>query len=102
VVKVARSVVHEGDFADNNAPTTVDVGPPKGLNGEGREPAAFKSGAHPVFLEDSVGPRQLYYLGASLAQSVIARHAQRVGGPVRRVTIDMDPTGDPTDGAQQL
>jgi hypothetical protein len=49
-----------------------------------------------------VGPRQLYHLGASPAQSVIARHAQRLGGPLRRVTIDMDPTGDPTDGAQQL
>jgi hypothetical protein len=37
-----------------------------------------------------------------LAESVIARHAKRLGGHARRVTIDLDPTDDPTHGAQQL
>jgi hypothetical protein len=52
--------------------------------------------------ENSVGPRQLYRLGESLAASVIVRHAKRLGGHARRVTIDLDPTDDPTHGAQQL
>jgi hypothetical protein len=52
--------------------------------------------------ENSVGPRQLYRLGESLAESVIARHAKRLGGHARRVTIDLDPADDPTHGAQQL
>jgi len=52
--------------------------------------------------ENSLGPRQLYRLGESLAESVIARHAKRLGGHARRVTIDLDPTDDPTHGAQQL
>jgi hypothetical protein len=30
------------------------------------------------------------------------RHAERLGGRARRVTIDLDPTDDPTHGAQQL
>jgi hypothetical protein len=52
--------------------------------------------------ENSLGPKQLYRLGESLAESVIARHAKRLGGRARRVTIDLDPTDDPTHGAQQL
>ncbi len=34
--------------------------------------------------------------------SVIARHRQRLHGRARRITIDLDPTDDPTHGAQQL
>jgi len=52
--------------------------------------------------ENSVGPKQLYRLGETLAESVIVRHAKRLGGHARRVTIDLDPTDDPTHGAQQL
>lgn len=52
--------------------------------------------------ENAVGPRQLYNLGATLAESVIERHAQRLHHHARLVTIDLDPTDDPTHGAQQL
>ena len=52
--------------------------------------------------ENAVGPRQLYNMGASLAESVIERHAQRLHHHARLVTIDLDPTDDPTHGAQQL
>jgi hypothetical protein len=52
--------------------------------------------------ENSLGPKQLYRLGESLAESVISRHAKWLGGRARRVTIDLDPTDDPTHGAQQL
>jgi hypothetical protein len=36
-----------------------------------------------------------------LAASVIERHRQRLRGRARRITIDFDPTDDPTHGAQQ-
>ena len=52
--------------------------------------------------ENAVGPRQLYNMGAALAESVIERHAQRLHHRARLVTIDLDPTDDPTHGAQQL
>jgi Transposase DDE domain group 1 len=52
--------------------------------------------------ENSVGPRQLYRMGEALATSVIERHAQRLRNRGRLVTIDLDPTDDPTYGAQQL
>jgi Transposase DDE domain group 1 len=52
--------------------------------------------------ENAVGPRQLYHMGALLAESVIERHAQRLHHHARLVTIDLDPTDDPTHGAQQL
>jgi hypothetical protein len=52
--------------------------------------------------ENSIRPRELYRLGEALAGSVIERHAQRMRGRARLVTIDLDPTDDPTHGAQQL
>jgi len=52
--------------------------------------------------ENSVGPQALYRMGMTLAESVIGRHGKRLGGHARRVTIDLDPTDDPTHGAQQL
>jgi hypothetical protein len=52
--------------------------------------------------ENAVGPRQLYGMGAALAESVIERHAKRLHHRARLVTIDLDPTDDPTHGAQQL
>ena len=52
--------------------------------------------------ENAVGAKELYRMGEALAASVIERHAQRLRGHARRVTIDLDPTDDPTHGAQQL
>jgi hypothetical protein len=52
--------------------------------------------------ENAVDPRQLYHMGALLAESVIERHAQRLHHHARLITIDLDPTDDPTHGAQQL
>jgi len=52
--------------------------------------------------ENAVGPKGLYRLSEALASCVIQRHAQRLRGRVRRVTLDLDPTDDPTHGAQQL
>jgi hypothetical protein len=52
--------------------------------------------------ENAVGPKELYRLSEALAASVIRRHSRRLRGRVRRVTLDLDPTDDPTHGAQQL
>lgn len=52
--------------------------------------------------ENAVGPKDLLRLGTVLAEGVIAHHAQRLQGRVRQITIDLDPTDDPTHGAQQL
>jgi hypothetical protein len=52
--------------------------------------------------ENSAGPKDLYRLGKALAESVIERHAHRLHGRARRITIDLDPTDDPTHGTQQL
>jgi hypothetical protein len=45
----------------------------------------------------------LYRVGEALAETVIERHRRRLGGrKVKHVTIDLDPTDDPTHGGQQL
>src|SRR6266540_3393904 len=52
--------------------------------------------------ENQVGSQALYAMGRDLAANVIDRHRQRLHGRARRITIDLDPTDDPTHGAQQL
>src|SRR5580698_77886 len=52
--------------------------------------------------ENAVGVKELYRMGETLARSVIRRHAKRLRRRAHRVTIDLDPTDDPTHGAQQL
>jgi hypothetical protein len=52
--------------------------------------------------ENQVGVQDLYAMGRDLAANVIERHQRRLHGRARRITIDLDPTDDPTHGAQQL
>lgn len=52
--------------------------------------------------ENAVDTKDLYRMGRCLMEQVIARHRKRLRGRVRRITIDFDPTDDPTHGAQQL
>jgi hypothetical protein len=52
--------------------------------------------------ENGVSRQALYRAGRELAACVIARHQRRLHGRARRITIDLDPTDDPTHGAQQL
>jgi hypothetical protein len=52
--------------------------------------------------ENSVGRKELFRMGQALAATVIERHRKRLRGRVRLITIDLDPTDDPTHGAQQL
>jgi Transposase DDE domain group 1 len=52
--------------------------------------------------ENRVGTQELYAMGLELAARVIDRHRDRLRGRARQITIDLDPTDDPTHGAQQL
>lgn len=52
--------------------------------------------------ENAVSSKDLFKMGAELADIVIEHHAKRLKGKARRITIDLDPTDDPTHGAQQL
>jgi hypothetical protein len=52
--------------------------------------------------ENQVGVHELHAMGCELAASVIERHGRRLHGRARTITIDLDPTDDPTHGAQQL
>jgi DNA-directed RNA polymerase subunit N (RpoN/RPB10) len=49
-----------------------------------------------------VGPRALTRLGLALADLVIGQHCARRHGRARRITIDLDPTDDPTHGQQEF
>ena len=51
--------------------------------------------------EQAASPRALYQMAEALADTVIARHRRRCR-TARLITIDIDPTADPTHGAQQL
>jgi hypothetical protein len=52
--------------------------------------------------ENAVDRKELYRMSVALADAVIERHRQRLGRGVKRITIDLDPTDDPTHGVQQL
>jgi hypothetical protein len=53
--------------------------------------------------ENGLGPRDLYRLTQTLADGVIAHHRARLAHTrVRRITVDFDPTDDPTHGQQEL
>lgn len=53
--------------------------------------------------ENSIGPKENYRLALALVHSVIERQKKRLGSSkVRRITLDLDPTEDPTHGQQQF
>jgi DDE family transposase len=72
----------------------------------GRDPVAGPALASQPTLsrfENIVGPRDLYRLTTTLADVVIASHQARLAHQrVKRITIDLDPTDDPTHGQQEL
>ena len=58
---------------------------------------------HAVALRECRGPAEvLTRLGHALADLVIAQHRARRQGRARRITIDFDPTDDPTHGQQEF
>ncbi len=52
--------------------------------------------------ENAVGWRELLTMGHGLAETVIEHHRRRLKGRATRITIDLDPTDDPTHGQQQF
>lgn len=53
--------------------------------------------------ENSARRAELYRMGEALAECVIERHQRRLGRRrCKHITVDLDPTDDPTHGAQQL
>lgn len=71
-----------------------------------RDPVTGKSLASQPTLsrfENSVTAKDCYRLGKAMAETVVGHHKARLKGKaVHRVTIDLDPTDDPTHGAQQF
>jgi hypothetical protein len=61
-------------------------------------------GSQPVLsrFENGVSRKALYRMGLELADVVVTHHAKRLKGRARLITIDLDPTDDPTHGSQQL
>jgi hypothetical protein len=52
--------------------------------------------------EHAMSPRMLYRASRTLATTGIAHHRDRLKGQAQRITIDLDPTDDPTHGQQEL
>jgi hypothetical protein len=70
-----------------------------------RDPVDGNSlGSQPTLsrFENAPSSKDLFKLGCQLADIVIGHHAQRLKSKARLITIDLDPTDDPTHGAQQL
>jgi hypothetical protein len=71
----------------------------------GRDPIAGAALASQPTLsrfENGVSRRQLIAMGHVLADTVIAHHRRRLKGRATRITIDLDPTDDPTHGQQEF
>lgn len=71
----------------------------------GRDPiAGARLASQPTIsrFENGAASQVLYRMGRELATSVIDRHRRRLHGRAGQITIDLDPTDDPTHGAQQL
>ena len=52
--------------------------------------------------ENSLRARDLYRMSDTLADIVVEHHRKRRHGRARRITLDLDPTEDPTHGQQEL
>jgi hypothetical protein len=71
----------------------------------GRDPltgAALASQPTLSRFENAVAPPTLARMGHRLLTTVIAQHRRRLKGRANRITIDLDPTDDPTHGQQEL
>ena len=91
-------------YADGNDAARLSADPAMKLL-VGRDPvsgAALASQPTLSRFENSVRRRELVRMSEALADSVIAcQRRRRKGRRVRRITVDLDPTVDPTHGSQQ-
>ncbi len=91
-------------YPDGNDASRLGSDPIQKLLG-GRDPVSGEELASQPTLsrfENAVTRADLYRMGIALADTVIERHRRRLKRKVKRITIDLDPTDDPTHGAQQL
>ena len=92
-------------YADTNAAARLKADPIHKLL-VGRDPRTGPDLASQPTLsrfENGLGPRDLYRLTQTLADVVIAHQQARLAHTrVRRITLDLDPTDDPTHGQQEL
>lgn len=91
-------------YPDGNDASRLAGDPIQKLLG-GRDPVAGEDLATQPTLsrfENAVTRADLYRMGIALAETVIERHRRRLKRKVKRITIDLDPTDDPTHGTQQL
>jgi hypothetical protein len=71
------------------------------LGRDALEGAALASQPTLSRFENAAGPKVLYRMGETLAEAVIKRQ-RRAHRKAKRITVELDPTDDPTHGAQQL
>lgn len=71
------------------------------LERDALEGAALASQPTLSRFENAAGPKVLYRMGETLADAVIKRQ-RRAHRKAKRITVELDPTDDPTHGAQQL
>jgi hypothetical protein len=93
-----------GGYADGNDAARLAQDPVHKLLLE-RDPLAGLDLASQATLsrfENAVGRQELYLASVGLADLVIEHHRVRLGGHARRITIDLDPTDDPTHGQQEF
>jgi hypothetical protein len=92
-------------YADANDAAQLKADPIQKLL-VGRDPvtgAALASQPTLSRFENAITARDVYWLTQTLADVVIAHHQARLRTTrVRRITIDCDPTDDPTHGQQEL
>jgi hypothetical protein len=64
----------------------------------------YSLGSQPTLsrFENAPSSKDLFKVGCELADIVIEHHAKRLKGKAHLITIDLDPTDDPTHGTQQL
>lgn len=92
-------------YADCNDAARLSGDPLHQLLARGHSGADAMLASQPTLsrFENAVDRASLYRMGMALAETVIERHRKRLGRrQVRHVRIDLDPTDDPTHGAQQL
>ena len=83
---------------------------PAGRGSDPQAPARARSArragaglpADALRFENAVGWQGLYLASLGLADLVIEHHRARLQGRARRITIDLDPTDDPTHGQQEF
>jgi len=106
VVELVRQRVFgiAGGYADCNDSARLAHDPVHKLLLE-RDPLAGPALASQPTLsrfENAVGRHELYLASVVLADLVIEHHRARLQGRARRITIDLDPTDDPTHGQQEF